>query len=1021
MLLIAKTASAASDTTMVKRTAKPGWAIGVVLDEYSQPLPGADIWVKGKDAKYKSDPKGEFELEAAEGSTLAVSYTNHYLKEVKVRSDREMMIKLDDSYLKSPESINVLYGTSKKSAVLGSVASIFTNQLTTTPASLYSYALPGQMAGLATRQLTGFTSFSSGGLTTLSIIGLRLVNASSNNNTVSDNQEMNVNVRGQTPITIIDDVQREIASLDPESIESISVLKDGLSTMLLGINSSRPVLLITTKKGERGKTRISFKASTGIQQSLGMPTPLSAYQYAYYLNETLTSDGKPPLYTSADFNAFKNHTDPIGHPDVNWYNELLTDRAPISSYNLNVNGGNDIAKYTVSLGYFDQSGIFKTASEVPYNTNNDLSRYVLNSDVGVQVTKDLNVDLQLFGRVQTTNQPGSDYKSLLNNIFNTPNLAYPMRNNNGTFGGSVRYTNNLLAQAQYSGYSQNNLDDILANLDLNYKLDKVVKGLSAKVKSNLSYQSILSLDRSLQNVVYQPKTDGTYQVFGTPIAQNNAFNTTFTSRQSFAQFSLNYNRSFGKHNIGAIALYDSKSYTTNYDLAETVTNYAARGTYNYDEKYFAEVAINRSGDNRYPPDHQFGTFYAAGLGWELAKENFIKDNLKWINSWKIRGSYAQTGSANISSQGSLYYSYVQTYGGGPTYPVGTTYNAPSTEIANALANPFIKWEQGEKIDVGTDLSLFNNHIQFTADYYHDLYRGLLGLRGNTIALLGTSYAIENIGRNLFEGGEFTATYKNNVKNFNYFITGNFNVSASKVVYKDELMTPYPWNATTGLPVNSFINGPIYGYTALGLYQTAADAATSAHIPGYTPQPGDIKYKDLNGDGIIDQFDRSTIGNTRPLLYYGLTAGFNYKGFNASVLLQGVSNRQITTLNNAVDNMGLSFSTNNVQSYENTSGRWTPETASIATLPRLAVSGSNNNSQLSTFYVKNGNYMRIKNAELGYTLPYSVTKRLRLSGIKVFVNGENLYTFSGFKGLDPEVTPTAYPIQRVFNAGISVKL
>ncbi|WPU96391.1 SusC/RagA family TonB-linked outer membrane protein [Mucilaginibacter sabulilitoris] len=1014
---------AAQDTTAVKGPVHPGWIRGVVLDEYSQPLKGATIMVKGKTDIFKSEAGGRFEVNAPAGSVLVFTYPDHLVNEVRVTAGKSLVVKLDESYLKMPKRLDVLYGTADRTNVLGSISTIYTNQLTTTPASLYVYALPGQLPGLYTQQVSGFTSFNLTPLSSAAVIGKTLVNETSNNNTSSDNSEFNITVRGQSPITVIDGVQREISSLDPESIESISVLKDGLSTILLGINSSKPVVLVTTKSGEVGKPRITFTAATGVQQSLGLPKPLPAYQYAFLLNENLLSDGKVALYNDADFAAFKNHTDPYRHPDVNWFKTILNDYSPMSTYKLNVNGGTNVARYSVSLGYFNQGGIFKTADEVPYNTNTDLSRYIINSDVGVQVTKNLNVDLQLFGRIQTTNEPGASYTNILSDLYNTPNFAYPVRNPNGSFGGNTVYTNNLLSKTEYSGYTQNKADDILANLDINYDLSSVTKGLTAKLKGNLSYQSISALNRSLTNAVYSFNADSSYSVFGGALAQNNSFATVYTSRQSYGQLSLNYDRQFGKSNISGTVLYDTKSLVTNYDLAEVVNNLAFKAAYNYDGKYFLEAAVNRSGDNRYAPGRQYGTFYAAGAGWQMGNEGFIKDNISWINSWKWRGTYARTGNGNIGSQAQLYYTYLQTYGTnaaaqGRFFPVGTNYTTKYYYFDNTLANPLITWESADKIDFGTDIALLKNHVMITADYYHDKYFNQLGNRGNTIALLGIPYTLENIRKTLYQGGELAVTYKNNVNNFNYFVTGNINLQKSKILFMDELATPYPWNRRTGLPAN----GTFYGYTALGFYQTLQDATTSAHIAGYTPQPGDIKYKDLNNDGVIDQFDQSTIGGTKPLIFYGLNFGFNYKGFSLSVIFQGVKNRQINSQNPAVDHFGIDglFTSTN-QVFENATGRWTPETANTATLPRLAQSAFNNNSQFSTFWLKSGDYLRLKNAEIGYTIPHAVTKRLRLSGLRVFVNGENLFTVAGFKGLDPEVTPYNYPIQRVLNAGISIKL
>nr|WP_188315934.1 SusC/RagA family TonB-linked outer membrane protein [Chitinophaga agrisoli] len=1002
----------------------PGWANGTVINAFNDPLTGVKVSIKDKNISVLTDENGHFAIDAPAGTILVFAAKDHYTSELPARTGKPMTVKLADAFLRSPDKVDMLYERVDRSRVLGSVATVYTSQLTTTPASLYVYAFPGQLSGVYTKQNSGFTSFNVTDISSSAIIGQTLVNETSNNNRSTDNAEIALSVRGQTPITVIDGVQREISSIDPESIESISVLKDGFSTLLLGNNSSHPVVLVTTRRGEMGRPHITFTAQSGVQQPLGLPKPLPAYQYAYLQNEMLMNDGKPALYSAEDFNAYRQHTDPVGHPDVNWFKTLLRNNSPISNYKLNINGGTNVARYSVSLSYFDQEGIFKTSPSVNYSTNNSLKRYVINSDIGVQVNKNLNVDLQLFGRVQNTREPGSDYVGLLSAIYSTPNNAYPIYNPNGTFGGNNiggntgPYSNNLLSRSQFSGYTQNNTNDILANVDLNYNLNSVLPGLSAKLKGNLSYQSITALDRSLQNPTYA-FDDGSYVLYGTTSAQKNAFHTVFTSRQAFAQGSLNYERSFNKSNVSAQALYDRKSIVANYDLTSSTSNAGIRAGYDYDKKYFISATLIGSSNNRYPPGSQWGLFYGAGLGWEMGREDFIKD-LSWISGWKWRATYARTGNANIDMNSSLYYAYSQTYGTNyhdKNFPVGTGYTTVYYQYEGTLANPYITWEKGDKFDIGTDISFIDNHLQLTADYYHDTYSDVLGYRGNSVALLGTAYPLENIGRNLYQGVELTLTYNNHIGNFNYFATANGSLAYSKILFNDELATPFAWNRRTGLPVT----GTFYGYTALGLYQDADDAAKSAHIAGYTPQPGDIKYKDLNKDGVIDNFDQSTIGGTKPLAFFGLTLGGNYKGFNFSFIIQGVGNRQISVQNDAIDHFGLDFSTTNRQTYEGATGRWTPETANSATLSRLAVSAANNNAMFSSFYLRNGNYVRLRNAEIGYSLPYSLLKRARISGLKIFLDGENLFTIAGFKGVDPEVMPSFYPIQRVLTAGVSIKL
>ncbi|MBL4677158.1 MAG: SusC/RagA family TonB-linked outer membrane protein [Mucilaginibacter sp.] len=1015
MLGMINIASAQQQDTSAAYVARPGMAGGLVLDEFGKPLKGVHISLKGNNQFVISDASGKFEINAPNKSLLVFSHPGYNVKEVTGRDDRAITVRLADSYIKSPKTIDVLYGTANTDKFLGSVSTIYTNQLTSTPATLYTYALPGQLAGLYTQQYSGFSAPQTTLQTQADFIGNVVLH---NNYSANDNSEFNLSLRGQVPITVIDGVQREIASLDPESIESVSVLKDGLSNILMGVNSSRGVLLITTKKAVAGAPRISFTAQTGLQSPLGLPRVLPAYQYAYLYNEALQNDGKLPIYSGADIAAYRDHSDPTGHPDQNWYDLLLRKNSPMTSYKLNVNGGTQIARYNISLNYLNQDGMFKEAAGSAYNTNNNLSRYIINSNLTVNVTKKFTVDLQIFGRIQTGRQPGYGYAGLLSGLYSTPNNAYPATNPDGSFGGTTTFNTNLLSLSQYSGYQRTTANDVLANLDLTYDMSSVTPGLSGKAKGNLALSSQGVLNRSLSNNTFLIKADSTYAGVGSPSAQINVFNSVSSARYAFAQLSLNYDRTFGKHNITGMALYDTRSVNLNFDLTSTTTNEALKAGYNYDGKYFIEGALNRSGYDRYPPNKQFGLFYAGGLGWQMAREDFIKDNISWLNSWKWRATYGRTGNANVDNFG--YYNFIQTYSSpnGYQYVTGNVRAGVQGLFADQLANPLISWEKADKIDVGADIELFNSHLKISADYYHDRYKDLLQVRGRNTLLLGTPYSAENIGVVLNQGEELTLTYQNHINNFNYFVSGNASLQYSKSLYSDETPTPYPWLRRTGQSPNA-----IWGYTALGFFKDAQEAAGSPTTTGYTAQAGDVKYKDLNGDGVINQFDMSAIGNTKPLLFYGATLGFNYKGFSFSMIIQGIKNREIMFNNSTVTGfVGIGPFGNNYlgQGYDNLTGRWTPETAATATLPRLSL-GNTNNTPSSTLYLRKGDYLRLKNAEVGYSLPYQWVHKLGLSGVRLFANGENLVTLYGYKGIDPEVFNGSYPIQRVVNAGVTVKL
>jgi len=686
-----------------------------------------------------------------------------------------------------------------------------------------------------------------------------------------------------------------------------------------------------------------------------------------------------------------------------------------------VNGGGDVAQYSVSLNYTDQQGIFKTSSNNSYNTNAGLKRYLINTDVNINVTEDLTVGMQLFGRLQEGTQPGYGTTKLLDDLLSTPNAAYPVHNINGSWGGTNNLTTNLMSSTINSGYIQDNSKDVMANVNLRYDLGDWLPGLSLNGKGNLSIQSANAIDRSKRDLVYKmviTQGDTSYAKYGQAVTQHNDFISVFNAQYFFGQVSLNYDRQFGRHGINALVLADRRQTIFNYDLPGKATNISGKVAYNFGGKYFIEAALNRSGYNRYIPGKQYGTFYAGGIGWDIARESFLSDGTSWLNQLKLRATYAHTGNG-IDNSG--YYIWRQDFSenngiGGGIYEQGTARSPASGFQENGLANVNISWETARKMDVGIDISMFNNQLQVTGDYYHDRYADLLQIRGKSIALSGSSYPPENIGVNLYQGGELTITYQSQINNFHYFITANGNIEQSKVLFMDEQRRDYEWNKRTGRPV-----GMRFGYIADGFYQSAEDAAGAAAITGYEPLPGDIKYKDLNNDGVINQFDEAPIGSTKPRIYYGINAGVSWKGLELSALLQGVTNRTNYVSNFATE-AGFQFVNFTYgQAYEQITGRWTPETATTATYPRLTADANYNyNKAGSSFWLRNGNYFRLKNVSLTYNLPYALVSRLKLGGVKVFANALNLFTHAAYDFVDPEVGVGAYPIQRVLNTGVNVK-
>jgi TonB-linked SusC/RagA family outer membrane protein len=1032
---------------------------GTVTDEYGKPLAGVQVHTKGENNDVFTDAEGHYHIEASPGKKLVFSHPQFDELQCQAKADTLLLIRLTARFLHTPPvdaqtavstkdtifipapyegKVDVLYEQTDRESFLGSISTVSSKALEATPASNFLFALQGRLTGLNIGQTSGFEALAIDSLTQAALLGNIPTNASGAG--PSDNSQFNIQLRGhagssgQNPIAIVDGVQRELYSIDPRTIRSVSILKDPLSTLLLGQNSSRGALIITTNEPRVGPTRLDISAETATQTALGLPAPLPAYQYAYLLNEALLNDGKSPIYSQADFDAYRNHTDPVGHPDVNWYHTILRSAPMLTRLNLNASGGSAIARYVISLSYMNDQGMFVTTNANPYNTNVGLQRYLLNSKVDVDVNKYFSIRVQVMGRLQDGNQMGTTYNAVLANLLSTPNNAYPVINKDRTYGGNASYTQNLLGRVEGSGYALDHLRDVLSNVVLNYKLDKVTKGLWVRGSGNLSVESETNMNRSLQTPVFAAVIlpgDTSYHRFGTSSAQLNHYQTGTWARYRFVQLTAGYDRRFGEHSVGAELLFDQKRSLINYDLPSELTNFAGKASYSYKDRYFIQGAANYSGYNRYEPGHQYGLFYAAGLGWDITKEDFFHTLAPWIDHFKLRATYGRTGNGNVDYYG--YYIWNEHFGqGAGSYPLGSTYNGAAQTIGEGgvpgqntqfLANSNATWERADKFDGGIDMAFFHNRMLLTADYYHERYFDVMQQRGDNVTLIGINYPAENIGVDLYQGLELELTWQDRIGNVNYFISGNAAAQQSKILYMDEQYEQNPWNVRTGRPVNQ-----MFGYIANGLFQTAADAAASPSLPGYTQHAGDIKYKDLNGDGSIDQFDLAPIGKARPLVIYGLSAGVSYKGVELSALLQGIANR-VEYVDQPYYNFGfLSQNNSYSQAYTPALGRWIPENGPQATAPRLTAGGNVSNGQgypfntvMSSYYIHNGDFLRVKNVSLSYNLPYRWLRRARVGSVKVFANVQNLWTWAAFRGIDPEVSLPSYPLQRVLNFGVNVKL
>ena len=911
-----------------------------------------------------------------------------------------------------------------KSNTLGASSTVYTNDLIKYQSATILTGLQGRLKGLNVSPFRGMQLLRTDANTKSDIVGA-IPNVGGG--IYGDNSEFLISARGQSPVAIVDGVERDLYSIDPEAIESVNIQKDALSNMFLGMRSSRGALIITTKNPDaKGGFHLSLTGKFGISSALKSgPNPLSAYQYAYLLNEALLNDGKSPLYTYDDFEAYRNGTSPYLHPDVNWKDAIMYNSTTSQAYNLNVTGGGRVAQYFVSLGYYSENGLFKTSDANSYNTNFKYNRYLITSKVNINVTDEFKVSMSLMGRIEEGNQPGgisgTGYSDLLSNVWQTPNNAYPVLNPNGTYGGNASYTQNLYAQTTGSGYISSNTRDVVGTINLKYDFDKLVRGLSVGATGNISSQVRNAIVRTKQAQVFQysitQQGNEAYDKYGDISSQTNSYRSVSTYQYMYGKMYVDWERQFGMHGVKASLWGDTRTILNNYDLPMIPSNIGQKVEYNYDNKYFAQAAVTESYYNRYDNGRRWGTFWAVGLGWDISKEKFMEASK--IDQLKLRATYGHTGNG-IDNAG--YFSYLKRYNedGGFWYSNGTSMsNGGSVSEISPLANTLLTWEKGRKVNVGLDLTLLKNRLTLSADYYNDYYYDILQSRGKSIQLLGIAYPAENIGKTRYYGLETQLSWQDHIGKVNYYVSANWSMEQNKRLFMDEQYVPYDYLKMTGQPT-----GTIYGLVATG-FLTAKDIADGYPVMnGFNNiQAGDVKYKDMNGDGEINEFDRTVIGGDKPTCYFGIDLGFEWKGLEVTALIQGAYNRDLynsdRTLLEGFQVIGQSYG----QAYTNLLNRWTPETAETATYPRLTAGGNMynyGNNWNSSLFVQNGNYIRLKNATVSYKLPENFCRNY-LGGlrVKIFVQGQNLLTWSRTRLQDPEVTFTSYPLQRTITTGINL--
>jgi TonB-linked SusC/RagA family outer membrane protein len=715
--------------------------------------------------------------------------------------------------------------------------------------------------------------------------------------------------------------------------------------------------------------------------------------------------------------TFQDQSDPVFHPDVNWQNQLLKSSALLNRYSLNLSGGSSTVRYFASIEHLNQDGLFKTSEANKYNTNDYLSGYTIRTNVDLSITSKITAGINLFGSIFNENEPGTTSSTIFNSILTTPNSAYPVYNPDGSFGGTSQFKDNIQGQSTGSGYLQNYTRNILTDFYIKRTLDEITPGLYFKAAVSFTSTVNESINRSKPVVAYQGFLVGGVQTYSaaltaaTPQLNTNSISGTIgvpgvgQYRQSYQELSFGWNRTYSEtHGFNVVLLANTDSKFDGANLPYTVQGISAKESYSYKQKYTLELAEAYNGSNYYPTDshYKYGFFPVAGVAWNITNEDFMKGH-SWINFLKLSANYGLVGNDNPG-----YFVYLQRINNGANPYFGTSAGANTSLAEQTLANPNITYEKAAKFDIRIDGTLAANRLGFSAEYYNNQFSDVLITRGQNTSLIGNNYPNENIGKNQYTGFDFQLSWQQPKTNgFSYYVALN------------AVNQPYPWMQRTGQKV-----GQAFGYVAAGLFRDQADINNAKQngvgvIGTFAAQPGDIKYVDQNSDGLINQFDQVPVGPTGPLITYGADLGFTYKKFDLSVLFQGVANYNVYLNGNSY----WEFQNNGFgQAYQQQLDRWTPATAATATYPRLSIGTNSNNETFSSFWYRSADYIRLKNLQIGFTLPANYASAAKLKSLRVFATGTNLLTFTKLKGgLDPEIFNGAYPMQRLFNLGINLKL
>lgn len=991
---------------------------GKVISTDGEALFGLTVLVEGTNVATTSDEFGKFKINALPKDVLIFSYIGFVTQKVPVGNKGFLNITMAIEQGSLDEVIIVGYGKTKRITNTGAVSAIKGEEIKYVPTGSVQNTLAGRLPGFFSQQRSGQPGRDA------SDFYIRGVSS--------------LNGEGNRPLIIVDDVEYnydQLQQINVNEIENVSILKDASTTAVYGIKGANGVLVIKTRRGSTGKAKVNVRYEEGVQTPVRTPNFLNSYQTATLVNEANRNDGLTPTFTDNDLALFKSGADPYGHPDVNWYKETFNKFASQHNFNVDVSGGTDKLKYFLTGGVFSQDGLVKDFSieNSDINSNYFYKRFNFRANVDYKATETLSFRFDMSSRFGNINQPHN--ANIVSEIYDFSKIrpySSPFLNPNGSFSYAYDTQDHLAtinARLANGGYDRINRTDSNILFGATQDFGKLVDGLSATFR--LAYSSIDETNRSViryafptyrYNVLndqYTIDPRGNYALGAYDVNGGQSVSYENLNIQTF----INYNKEIDENNkIETLFLYNRQSSTSKSDVPQNFVGYTVKVNYNFKDKFILDLNGAYNGSDRFDENNRYGFFPAVGFSYVLSKEEAFKNKFSQVQLLKLRTSYGLVGSDATSGNRYLYEQVYNNRDNG--YYFGDA-GVPTISEGN-LGNQNVTWEKSKKFDIGLDMNLFQNKLSFTVDYFYDYRYDQLVTREDVSDILGIGISPNNLAKTSNTGFDGQITYQDKITDDLRFNTNFvFSYAKNKVIYKAEAEKAYPYLQETGHPI-----GQPFGYTYIGFYSpediannndSNPDNNVAVPLSDVPIQAGDLKYKDLNNDGIINNFDRGAIGKPNiPSVVLGYSLGLSYKGFTAQVLFQGSMDYSFSVLGTGIEPFKSQFQPEHLN-------RWTPETANTASFPRLTNNFTTVNSPsayMSDFWLVDAWYVRLKSASISYQFP----ERWLAFGInnaRIYANGYNLFTWTSYDKYqqDPEISSNtsgdSYLTQKVFNLGIQI--